>query len=50
MNEMSTVKKKGIKDDQEVWGRSHFVRDSAIYGDGEDWGPRERGDLDKTCK
>lgn len=44
MSEMSAVRNKGIKDDQEVWGWSDFVCDSAINGDGEDWGLRERGD------
>ena len=38
---MSAVRKKGIKDDQEVWGWSPFVCDNAINGEGEDWGPRE---------
>lgn len=44
MSKMSAARNKGIKDDQEVWGWSHFVCDSAINGDGEDRGLRERGD------
>lgn len=37
---MSAVRKKGIKDDQEVWRWRHFVCDSAIKGEGADWEPR----------